>query len=344
MKVLLTGADGFLGSNVIRELVGRGHSVRAMVQIGRDYSSISDQPAEIVEGDLLDDRTVFPAAEGCEAIIHTAASTSIWPPRSLIVRRINIDGTKVVLDAARHARVKRLVHVGTANTFAHGTMENPGDESGGYVAHRFGLDYMDSKYIAHRLVMDAAARGEVPAIEVNPTFMFGPYDRAPGPGKIILRVCRGEVPGSSGGGKNCVSVKDVAVAIANGLELGRIGESYIVGNQNMSYLELFNTIAGEVGETVPQRVFPDWIVRLTGAAMTVSGALRRTEPRVTNRMARISCSTFFYTAAKAIRELELPQTPVETAIREAFEWFLGNGYVYDENGRLHRHLPTPRLV
>lgn len=343
MKVLLTGADGFLGSNLIRELVRRNHDVRAMVQFGRDYSTIADQPVEIVEGDLLDDRTVIPAADGCAAIIHTAASTSIWPPRSLIIRRINIDGTRVVLEAAKRARVKRLIHVGTANTFAHGTREEPGDETGGYVGQRFRLDYMDSKYIAHKLVMDAAARGDVPALEVNPTFMFGPFDRAPGPGKIILRVCRGEVPGSAGGGKNCVAVKDVAVAIANGLEMGRVGESYIVGNRNMNYFELFNTIAGEVGQQVPQRVFPNWIVRLTGMAMSVSGTVRRIEPRVSNRMARVSCTSFFYTAAKAIRELELPQTPVETAIREAFEWFLGNGYLYDENGRLHRHLPMPKL-
>lgn len=343
MKVLLTGADGFLGSNLIRELVGRGHSVRAMVQFGRDYATIADQPVEIVQGDLLDKRTVIPAAAGCDAIIHTAASTSIWPPRSLIVRRINIDGTRVVLEAARAARVKRLVHVGTANSFAHGTRDAPGDETGSYVAQRFGMDYMDSKYIAHRLVREAAVRGDVPVVEVNPTFMFGPYDRAPGSGKIILRVCRKEVPGSAKGGKNCVAVKDVVVAMANALEMGRIGESYILGNRNMSYNELFNTIAGEVGAPMPQRIYPDWAVRLTGLAMSISGTLRRLEPRVSRAMAEVSCSSFFYTAAKAVRELGLPQSPVEEGIRAAYEWFLANGYVYDEAGRMHRHLPMPRL-
>lgn len=343
MKVLLTGADGFLGSNLVRELVRRGHAVRAMVQIGRDHSTIADLPVEIAPGDLLDERTVYPLAEGCNAIIHTAASTSIWPPRSPVIRRVNIDGTRTVLDAAKRARVKRLIHVGTANSFAHGTRENPGDETGPYVGHRFGLDYMDSKYIAHRLVKEAAQRGDVPVIEVNPTFMFGPYDRAPGPGKIILRVCRGEVPGAAAGGKNIVAVRDAAVAISNALEMGRIGESYILGNRNMSYKELFNAIAGEVGETVPQTVFPDWIVRLTGTAMSVGGLIRRIEPRVTLRMAKVSCSSFFYTAAKAIRELQLPQTPVEVAIREAHAWLLENGYVYDATGRIHRHMPIPRL-
>ena len=344
MKVLLTGADGFLGSNLIPELVSRGHSVRAMVQTGRNHATIADQPVEIVPGDLLDSTTVYPAVEGCDAVIHTAASTSIWPRRSSLVRRINIDGTRIVLDAARRARVKRLVHVGTANSFEHGTLDAPGDETGRYVADRFGLDYMDSKYIAHRLVEAAVTRGDVPAIEVNPTFMFGPYDRAPGPGKIILRVCRNEVPGAAAGGKNCVAVKDVAVAITNALEMGRIGESYILGNKNLSYNELFNTIAGAVGGTVPQRVFPNWIVRLTGLAMSISGFVKRIEPRVSSPMARISCSSFYYTAAKAVRELQLPQSPIEDGIRAAYEWFLAHGYIYDEHGQMHRRLPMPSLT
>jgi dihydroflavonol-4-reductase len=343
MKVLLTGADGFLGSNLTRELIGRGHKVRAMVQVGRDHVTIEDLPVEIVTGDLLDEQTVFPAVDGCDAVIHTAASTSIWPRRSPIVRRINIDGTRIVLEAAKRARVKRFVHVGTANTFEHGTREVPGDETGGYVADAFGMDYMDSKYAAHRLVKAAAERGDVPVIEVNPTFMFGPYDRAPGPGKIILRVCRGEVPGSAPGGKNCIAVKDAAVAMANALEMGRVGESYILGNQNMTYHELFNAIASEVGEAMPQRIYADWMVHLTGLAMTVSGMLRRIEPRLSRAMAKVSCSSFFYTAAKAVRELQLPQSPVEEGIRAAYEWFLHHGYIYDENGRLHRNLPMPRL-
>lgn len=340
MRVLVTGADGFLGSNLVRELIARRHRVRAMIQTGRDHSTIADQPVDIAVADLLDAESVFQAVSGCDAVIHTAASTSIWPRRSQFVRRINVDGTRAVLEAARRARVKRLIHVGTANSFAPGSKERPGDETGPYTGGRYGLDYIDSKYTAHCLVMEAAARGEVPAIEVNPTFMFGPYDRGPGSGKIILRVCRDEVPGASRGGKNCVAVKDVAVAMANALEMGRIGESYILGNANLTYQELFNTIAGEVGAAVPQREFPDWIVTLTGVAMSIGGLVRRIEPRVSRAMARISCSSFFYTGAKAVRELQMPQSPVAEGIREAYEWFLHNGYIYDQSGRLHRHLPV----
>lgn len=344
MRVLVTGADGFLGSNLVRELRRRDYVVRAMLEHGRDSSTINDLPLERVYADLLDRDSVAVAAEGCDAIIHAAANTSIWPPRSERVWRVNVDGTESVLHAARVARVRRLVHVGTANTFAPGTRDEPGDETGPYVSSCYGLDYMDSKYVAHHRLMDAARRGDVPAIEVNPTFMWGPFDRAPGAGKMILRVCRGEVPGASPGGRNCIAVKDVVVAMANALTMGRVGESYILGNRNLSYAEIFTTISRVVGVPVRTFVYPRWFVRLSGRFMSLAGTVLRHEPLVTRAMAQISCDEHFYTAAKAVRELGLPRSPVEEGIAEAHEWFLQNGYLFDENGRMHRRLPTPRLV
>jgi len=344
MTIALTGADGFLGSNLSRELLSRGYRIRALVQPGRDTATIDELDLERAPVNILDPESVSQAIEGCDAVIHTAANTSFWPARSPKIWQINLDGTKNVLEACRKHRVKRLVHVGTANTFAAGTKENPGDETRDYDSHDFRMDYMDSKYEAHRLVRSAVGKGDVPAVEVNPTFMWGPYDRVPAGGKMILRVSRKEVPGFAPGGKNCVSVKDVAVATANALTMGNVGESYILGNRNMSYAEIFNAIAGVVGKSVPQRPFPAWLVKLTGMAGSIRGRFTGREPRLSYLMAKISCSNFYYTAAKAVRELQLPQTPVEVAIEEAHDWFLENGYVYDRNGRLHRHLPMPTLA
>ncbi len=344
MKVALTGADGFLGSNLVRELLHRGYQVRGLIQPNRDPVTLRGLDIETVEFDLLDPESTLRGVDGCDAVIHTAASTSFWPARSPAIWRVNLDGTKNVLDAARRVGVKRMVHVGTANTFAAGTKEEPGDETGAYDGESFRMDYMDSKYEAHKLIMHAAQSGDVPVVEVTPTFMWGPYDRVPAGGKMILRVCRGEVPGFAPGGKNCVSVKDVAVGMANALTMGRVGESYILGNRNMDYSEIFNTVADVVGKRVPQRHFPSWIVHLVGAAGSITGKLLGREPKLSTAMARISCTGFYYSAEKAVRELGLPQTPVEEAIEEAYTWFLANGYVYDENGKLHRHLPMPKLA
>jgi dihydroflavonol-4-reductase len=315
-----------------------------MVQNGRDTSTINDLPVEKVKADLLDLDSVTRAMTGCEATIHVAAATAIWPPRSRIVRMVNIEGTRNMLEAAKRNRIKRMVHVGTANTFAPGTKERPGDENGPYVFDRYGLDYMDSKYIAHQLVAVASQRGDVPVVEVNPTFMWGPYDRAPGAGKMILRICRGEAPGHSRGGRNCAAVKDVVVAIANALTMGRPGEAYILAGENLTYREIFQKIGDVVNVRVPDRTFPDWMVRLTGIAASTWGVVSRVEPLVSRAMARISCDEHYYSPAKAIRELQLPQSPIEEGIEGAYRWFLANGYVYDDEGKLLRRIPAPRLA
>ena len=344
MKVFLTGPDGFLGSNLIRELLRRGHEVRAMLQAGRDPSTIADLPIEKTNGDLLDPDSIVSAMDGCDAVIHAAASTAIWPPRSRAVCAINIDGTRNVLDAAKRNRVKRMVHVGTANSFASGTRDKPGDETGPYTFGRYGLDYMDSKYVAHQIAQSYARKGDVPVVEVNPTFMWGPYDRAPGAGKMILRVCRGEAPGHAKGGRNCAAVKDTVVAIANALTMGSVGEAYILAGENLSYREIFRKIGDVVNVKVRDRGYPNWIVKLTGIAASTWGVISRTEPVVSRAMARISCDEHFYSPAKAIRDLQLPQSPIEEAIEEAYKWFVANGYVFDSEGRLLRRIPTPRLA
>jgi len=344
MRVLLTGADGFVGSNLTRELLRRGYRVRGMVQPNRNTATIDSLEIEKVASDLLDADSVDAAMKGCDAVIHAAASTAIWPARSPIVRRVNLEGTHNVLRAARNHRVRRMVHIGTANTFAPGTRERPGTERGEYGSRKYGVDYMDSKYEAHLAVMEACRRGDVPVVEVNPTFMWGPFDRAPGAGKLILRVYRREVPGFARGGRNCVAVKDVAVGIANALTQGSVGEAYILGNVNLSYPEIFRTISRVVGVPVPDRTYPDFIVKATGVGGSIVSFFRRTEPVVSRAMARISCDGHYYSAAKAVRELGLPQTPVDVAIQEALDWFVANGYVYDEDGNIPRKLPVPSLV
>ncbi len=344
MKVLLTGADGLLGSNLTRELISRGISLRGTTQPNRSSFTIDSLEMERVPTDILSCDSIDAAMEGCDAVIHAAAATAIWPPRSEMIRRVNVDGTKNVLAAAKKHGVKRMIHVGTANTFAAGSKETPGDETAPYDGWKYGVDYMDSKYEAHNLVMAAAKAGDVPAIEVHPTFMFGPFDRAPGPGKMILRVCRDEVPGAALGGRNCVHVKDAAVAIANALTKGTIGESYILGNVNLDYEEIFLTISKVVGADVHPRVYPHWFVRLAGFSMSALSWFTRVEPVVSIAMSHISTDEHYYTAAKAVRELELPQTPIEDAIREAHQWFLAHGYVYDEQGRIPRRIPTIHTV
>ncbi|MBN1686054.1 MAG: NAD-dependent epimerase/dehydratase family protein [Spirochaetales bacterium] len=326
-RVLVTGGDGFLGTNIVRELLSRGYQVRALTEPGRDPATLRDLPVECIGGDIRETAAVVKAAEGCDYLIHTAASTNIWPARSKLLYEINVEGTLSVIRAALAVSVKRLVHIGSANTFGFGTKEAPGDESKPYACSIYGLGYMDTKYEAHQRVLEAVSRNGLPAVIVAPTFMLGPYDTKPGSGRMILAIARGEVPGYTSGGRCFLYVKDAAAGAVNALVKGSAGESYILGNENLTYHEFFDLVARVVGVKPPRRRIPAALSRAVGFLGSAAGILTRSEPKISLPMARISTEYHFYSAAKAVRELGLPQTPVEQAVRAAYDWFCENGYL-----------------
>lgn len=324
MKITITGADGLLGSNLVRVLLERGHQIRALVHHGRHPKTILDLDIELVEGDILNLESLRRAAEGTEAIFHLAAHTGTWPSRSEIVRKVNIDGTKNVLSVAKEMSVKRMIYVGTASTFGFGTKENPGKEGNPYKSGRYGMDYLDSKYMAHQLVMQAIGEG-LPAVVLNPTFMLGPYDSAPSSGAMVLAIYKEMLPGYAPGGRNFVCVKDAAIGISNALEKGRIGECYIIGNKNMSYQEVFSLMADTLGVKRPSTRMPKSLVLAYGLLAHGIAKLLGNSPKVSYPMAKISCDSHYYTAEKAVKELDLPQSPIEEGILECINWMKSNG-------------------
>lgn len=315
-----------LGSNLVRELLGRGHEVRAFLLPNSPSKSLDGLPIEKVYGNILQADDLEKAFAGCHAVVHTAANTNIWPNRSEIVRKVNIDGTRNMLVAAKAAKAQRFIFIGTANSFGFGSKASPGDETRTYQSAKYGLDYMDSKYEAQQLVLAAHQEEGLPALTINPTFMLGPYDSKPGAGAMILAIYQQKVPGFAVGGRNYVYVKDVAVAIANGLTKGRPGECYIAGHHNMDYREAFTKIAETIGVKPPKITIPPALSKAYGGISTALARLTGKAPTVSLAMARISCDEHYFTAAKAVRELEMPQTDIEVAILESFNWLKDNGY------------------
>ena len=325
-KILVTGADGMLGSNLVRELLHRGHRVRAFLLPDRPVDTLAGLDIEKQYGNLLRADEVRAAVQGCEVVIHTAANTSIWPNRSEAVRRVNVQGTQHLVEAALDQGVERFIFVGTANSFGFGSKESPGDETRPYQWGKYQLDYMDSKYQAQQLVLQAVRERQLPALTVNPTFMFGPYDSKPGAGAMILAVYHQKAPGFAIGGRNYIHVSDVATAIANALTQGRIGESYIAGHQNLNYREAFTTIARVVGVKAPRITIPAPLTLLYGWLGTQVANFTGKAPVVSYSMAQISCDGHYFDARKAVEELNMPQTNVETAIKDCFDWLKANGY------------------
>ena len=327
MNILVTGADGLLGNNLIRELLHRGHSIRAFLQPERKQVTLNELNIEKYFGNLLNQEEILQASKECDAIIHCAANTSVWPTRSESINKVNIEGTYNIIRAVYTNKIKRLIYVGTANSFGFGTKEKPGVEGNPYKSEMYGLDYMDSKYKAQQLILKEVRENRLPALIVNPTFMFGPYDSTPSSGAMILAINNGKVPGYTRGGRNYICAKDAAVGIANALTMGRIGECYILGNQNYSYKEIFSKIAKAVGVAPPKLFIPSVFAKLFGYAGSILGSITGKRPAISYALARISCDEHYYSAKKSVRELGLPQTPIESGIRDCIHWLNENGYL-----------------
>jgi dihydroflavonol-4-reductase len=330
MNVLVTGPDGLLGSNLVRELISRKYKVFAFVEKNKESKTISDLDLEMIQGNILEKSDVLSATEHMDVVIHCAAMTNMYPPRMEMVNKVNIQGTENMIAASQHNGVKRFIYVGTANSFRSGNKQNPGNELNEYGAGRYGLDYMDSKYKAQLIVLDKVQKEGLDAVVVNPTFMIGPYDSRPSSGEMIRGVYNKKVPGYPLGGKNYVSVKDVSVAISNAITKGKKGNCYILGNENLTYKEAFEKIARCTNSKAPRLKLSKSLIRTYGKGATIFAKIFNLNPKITHELAILASETHYYSAQKAVSELEMPQTPIEEAINECYNWFIENDYLTEK--------------
>lgn len=327
MKVLVTGATGFVGANVVRELLRDGRSVRVLVRRTSDRRAIAGLDLEICEGDLLDPASLARAVAGVGHVYHIAADYRLWArdPRELY--RANVDGTRAVLAAAAAAAVERVVYTSTV-----GALGIPGDGSPGTETTPVGLEdmvgpYKRSKFLAEQVALEWAGRG-LPVVIVNPSAPVGPWDVKPTPtGRLIVDFLHGKMFATLDTGLNVVHVRDVARGHILAGERGRIGEKYILGNQNLSLTEIFQMLARLTGRPAPRLRVPYALAWCGAVCMEGFARLTGGVPQVPLTAVRMARKRMYFSPAKAVRELELPQTPVEEALRDAVEWFAAHGYV-----------------
>lgn len=325
MKVLITGADGMLGSHIILELIKRNHEVSAFL-LPNQPKLFPELHINRIQGNILDIEGLKKAAYGHDAIIHAAALTDVWPYRSEKIRSVNIDGTKNIVEASKSAKIQRLIVIGSASSCGIGSKEKPGTENTPFISHKYGLDYIDSKKAAQDYVIKEVKENNVPAVIINPTFMFGAYDSKPGAGKMILAIKQGKVLGYPTGGKNYVAAKDVAVAVANALTLGNAGECYIVGNQNLTFKEAFEKIAHVLEVQPPKWAIPKWLNLTISWIIEKFAILTKTIPVISYRTMRIGYDEHYFSNEKAKKELNFTTTNLDIAIKECAEWMEKNGF------------------
>lgn len=316
MKILVTGADGMLGSYLARELLARKHVVRALIQPGSDSPTLDGLAIERSTGDLLNEQDMHRAAADCEGVIHCAAITNLRADPDF-VWRVNFEGTRHVADACLAHKVKRLVYVGSASSFAFGSKQSPAKDCGEFPQAYRGVAYMESKRRATDTVRDYVQNRGLNAIIVAPTFLIGGHNFRPGSSDLLRGFAQGRLRVLPHGGRNFVFAGDVACALANALDQGEPGGCYLAAGENLTYGEFFARAAQIVKRPSPKTAVPNVLVKAVGLGGSLWEFLTGRQVQINYLLTRLSVLSTYYSSERAVKELSMPQTSIEQAIEES---------------------------
>jgi len=326
MTTLVTGAAGFLGSHVTRQLVADGETVRVLMRASSTNRAIADLPLEYVTGDLREAASLDRAMTGVKRVFHVAADYRLWAKRSQDIYDSNVGGTKNLLEAAKRAGVEQLIYTSTVATIAVDRPELPNERTDARLEEMVG-HYKRSKWLAEKEALDAAKAG-LPVIVAMPTTPVGPWDWKPTPtGKIILDFLNGKMPGYVETGLNFVGVEECAAGHLLVAEKGKIGERYLLGGENLTLKGMLDILAKLTGLPAPSLKIPHGLALGVAYAETAFSRLIRREPQIPVEGVKIAQHMMFVDCSRAQRELGFQPGPVAAALDRAVRWYEANGYV-----------------
>ncbi len=326
MDALVTGGTGFIGANVVRELLAAGATVRVLARSGGDRRALIGMRIEVVEGDLLDPASVRRAVSGVPIVYHVAADYRLWTPDPASLYRTNVEGTRAVLEAAGEAGVRRVVHTSSVGALGIPKDGQPGTEETPVALTDMVGHYKRSKFLAEQLALDFARRG-LPVVVVNPSAPLGPWDVKPTPtGQMVVDFMRGRMVATLDTGLNVVHVRDVARGHLLAAERGTPGRRYILGHRDLSLAEIFGLLAEITGRRPPRFRVPYAVAWLSAACCESVARVTGRPPAVPLTAVRMARKRMYFSPARAVRELGLPQTDVRSALAEAVAWFEAHGY------------------
>lgn len=325
MKVLVTGANGLLGHHVVMQLLDAGHDVNIIVRSRRNiYFDISK--TNVTEGEFTHYETLKLAAKNCDAVIHIAAVTATDLLYYEDYRKINVDGSKLILEVADEFKINNIVFVSTANTIGYGTKEHLADESAGIEFPFSKSFYAQSKVEAEKLYVDASKKEDRHVVIVNPTFMIGSHDTKPSSGKLMLMGYKKRIMFTPNGGKNFVAVSDVATTICNALALGKNGSRYLASGVNISFKEFYEIQSSVGGYSQKIIVLPDFLLEIAGKLGDLVRLFGAKTELCSMNLNQLTIREY-YSNKKALEELKMPQKKLEKAISEALNWFKQNNKI-----------------
>jgi dihydroflavonol-4-reductase len=326
--ILVTGATGFLGNHVARQLAARGELLRLLVRKTSNLKLLEDLPgAEKTEGDLRDRASLDAAVRGCRQVFHVAADYRFDVSDPEEMRRSNVAGTRNLLEAAGQAGAARIVYTSTVGCIGLPKDGRPGTEETPVSLEEMAGQYKRTKFLAEQAVLELAAQG-LPVVIVNPTAPVGERDVKPTPtGELIVRFLRRGMPAVVDTGLNLIDARDCALGHLLAAERGRTGQRYILGCRNYTLMEICQILAKLANLHAPRIKLPYAVALLAGWVSTRWARLRGGTPGISLEAVQLARKRMWVDGAKAVRELALPQTPPEEALARAVAWFRENRYV-----------------
>jgi dihydroflavonol-4-reductase len=325
MKCLVTGGTGFLGTNLVHELVKSGWDVRVIVRKNSNTNYIKSFPIEIVEGEITNKADVDAAVAGCDIVFNVAGDTSFWKKNFERQRIVNVETPSIIAEACLKHGVKRLIHTSTVDVFGCNPNGVANEQWSDYNFANTGYNYSDTKREGERRVMEFNKKG-LEVVVIYPGSMIGPFDFTLQYGRLFFDLRDGNVPGSPEGGASFCHVLDVAKAHIEAVTKGVPGEGYICAGENISYKALFDIIAAKFDKKAPKLVMKKWMMVTYGFVMQTISAFTGKAPDMDPGNARYVSINAWYDSSKAIKTLGYKITPVSQCIDEAYNWYKENGY------------------
>ncbi len=321
-KILVTGATGFIGSSLVRKLAATPDEVYILVRKSSDLTSLSDviDKVHLVYGDITDRASVESAMKGIDLVYHSAGLTYMGDKKNELLYKINVDGTRNILESALAAGVKRVVHVSSITAVGIAFDKKPVSESVIWNFHSISLEYARTKHLSELEVAKAVKKG-LDCVIVNPAFVFGAGDINFNAGRIIKDIYNRRLPFYPLGGICVVDVEIVAETIMTAMQKGKTGERYILGGENVSYKQLADTISRITGAPKVLFPLPFWMAKILRALLDLYKNKNRISKLFNMSMFRVASEFLYFDSSKAIRELNMKVETHEHSIRNAYEWY-----------------------
>jgi dihydroflavonol-4-reductase len=326
--VFITGATGFIGGHMVRRLCSQGHTVKALVRPITCHDTLRALPLEIVLGDLSQVPTIRKAMEGCDVVYHAAADYRLWTRNPAEMYAANVDGTKNMMQAAWDLKIPKIVYTSTVGTIGLQGHRQSADESSFLQIDSKTGHYKKSKFQAEQVVLEFARKG-LPVVIVNPSAPVGSHDWKPTPtGRMIVDFLNGRMPMYLDTGLNIVDAEDIAEGHFLAAQKGRVGERYILGNENLSLRDILILLSDITSIPAPKIRCPYPVAFLAAiGSETFTWIFGGKEPRVPLEGVNMARKFMFFSSKKAKEELGFSPGTARLALEKAVRWFVENGYV-----------------